>query len=192
MAQGGPGFGTFGFWAWPWHRSSGHIEEASHMPQLEGLATKIYNYVWVGGGIWGDKAEKKKKRKKIKIFRLYPTDKKNISYFKSRFFCRKISLERKLWELYEKWKGCTSQKKELSDEINYEIVLTDLASDVKAIHYVTIIKGEACLAFGDLLDVLYIILVSSFGDQANSRANNVCEMCSSWCVGVMLVTKCSR
>ena len=29
------------------------------MPQLEGPATKIYNYV--PGGIWGDKAEKKKK-----------------------------------------------------------------------------------------------------------------------------------
>ena len=32
------------------------------MPQLEGPATKIYNYV--PGGIWGDKAEKKKERKK--------------------------------------------------------------------------------------------------------------------------------
>ena len=31
------------------------------MPQLEGPATKIYNYV--PGGIWGGKAEKKKKRK---------------------------------------------------------------------------------------------------------------------------------
>ena len=29
------------------------------MPQLEGPATKIYNYVL--GGIWGDKAEKKNK-----------------------------------------------------------------------------------------------------------------------------------
>ena len=29
------------------------------MPQLEGPAAKIYNYVL--GGIWGDKAEKKKK-----------------------------------------------------------------------------------------------------------------------------------
>ena len=29
------------------------------MPQLEGPATKIYNYV--PGGIWGDKAEKEKK-----------------------------------------------------------------------------------------------------------------------------------
>ena len=40
-----------------WHRSSAQIEAASHIPQLEGPATKIYNYV--PGGIWGDKAEKK-------------------------------------------------------------------------------------------------------------------------------------
>ena len=44
---------------WTWHRSSGHVEAASHMPQLEGSATKIYNYA--PGGIWGDKAEKKKR-----------------------------------------------------------------------------------------------------------------------------------
>ena len=31
--------------AWTWHRSSGHIEAVSHMPRLEGPATKIYNYV---------------------------------------------------------------------------------------------------------------------------------------------------
>ena len=43
-----------------WHHSSGHVEAASHMPQLEGPATKIYNYV--PGGIWGDKAEKTKKK----------------------------------------------------------------------------------------------------------------------------------
>ena len=42
----------------------GHIESASHIPQLEGSATKIYNCVRGQG--WGDKAEKnKKKRKKI-------------------------------------------------------------------------------------------------------------------------------
>ena len=29
------------------------------MPQLEGPTTRIYNYVWRGGG-WGDKAEQKK------------------------------------------------------------------------------------------------------------------------------------
>ena len=31
------------------------------MTQLEGRATKIYNYVW---GVWEDKAEKKLKKKK--------------------------------------------------------------------------------------------------------------------------------
>ena len=42
-----------------WHPSSAHVEAVSHMPQLEGPAAKIYNYVL--GGIWGDKAEIKKK-----------------------------------------------------------------------------------------------------------------------------------
>ena len=41
-----------------WHHSSGHGEVASHMPQLEGPTTKIYNYVM--GGVGGEKAEKKK------------------------------------------------------------------------------------------------------------------------------------
>ena len=41
-----------------WHHSSGHVEAASHMPELEGPTTKIYNYVL--GGIWGEKAERKK------------------------------------------------------------------------------------------------------------------------------------
>ena len=40
-----------------WHGWSGHAEAVSHMPQLEGPTTKIYNYVL--GGIWGEKAEKK-------------------------------------------------------------------------------------------------------------------------------------
>ena len=35
----------FGSWAWTWHCLSGHIEAASHMPQQEGPATKIYSYV---------------------------------------------------------------------------------------------------------------------------------------------------
>ena len=35
------------------------------MPQLEGPATKIYNYV--PGGIWGYKAEKKQKEDKENI-----------------------------------------------------------------------------------------------------------------------------
>ena len=46
----------------PWPGLSGHVEAAPHVPQLEGPATKIYNYV--PGGIWGDKAEKKKRKKK--------------------------------------------------------------------------------------------------------------------------------
>ena len=45
-----PGFRWFASWVWTWHRSSGHIEEVSHMPQLEGPATKIYNYVPGGFG----------------------------------------------------------------------------------------------------------------------------------------------
>ena len=49
----------FGSWARTWHRSSGHVEAASHIPQLEGPATKIYNCV--RGAVWGDKAEKKKR-----------------------------------------------------------------------------------------------------------------------------------
>ena len=56
-AAGGPGFGS---WAQTWHCSSGHVEVASHIPQLEGHATKIYNCVqrWFGE----IKAENKKKR----------------------------------------------------------------------------------------------------------------------------------
>ena len=43
-----------------WHGTtwSGHIEEASHVPQLEWPATKIYNYV--SGGFWEIKQKKKK------------------------------------------------------------------------------------------------------------------------------------
>ena len=53
----GPGFGS---WARTWHRSSAHVEAASHIPQLEGPATKIYNYV-PGRGL-GNKAEEKRKK----------------------------------------------------------------------------------------------------------------------------------
>ena len=42
-----------------WHCSSGHVEVASHMPQLEGPTTRIYNYVL------GEFREKKQKKKKI-------------------------------------------------------------------------------------------------------------------------------
>ena len=52
-----PGFGS---WAQTWHRSLGHVEVASHMPQLEGLTTKkICNYVL--GGL-GEKKQGKKKK----------------------------------------------------------------------------------------------------------------------------------
>ena len=34
---GGPGFCQFGSWAWTWHRSSGHVEAASHIAQPEAL-----------------------------------------------------------------------------------------------------------------------------------------------------------
>ena len=43
----------------PWHRLSGHVEAVSHVPQLEGLATKIYNYV--PGGFGEIKQDKKKR-----------------------------------------------------------------------------------------------------------------------------------
>ena len=45
--------------AWTRHHSLGHVEAASHIPQLEGPTTKIYNYVL--GGFGEEKAEKKKK-----------------------------------------------------------------------------------------------------------------------------------
>ena len=55
-AAGGPGFGS---WARTWHHSSGHVEVASHIPQLEAHATKIYNCVQAG---FGEIKQKKKKR----------------------------------------------------------------------------------------------------------------------------------
>ena len=55
-AYGGPGFGS---WARTWYCSLGHVEAASHMPQLEGPTTKIYNYV-LGG--FGEKKQKKRQQ----------------------------------------------------------------------------------------------------------------------------------
>ena len=52
---GSPGFRS---WVQTWHRSSGHVEVASHIPQLEGPATKIYNCVQAGFG----EIKQKKKR----------------------------------------------------------------------------------------------------------------------------------
>ena len=59
-----PGFHQFGSRAWTWHRSSGHIEAASHMPQLEGPTTK--NIQLCTGGGAGGLGRKRKKRKNIK------------------------------------------------------------------------------------------------------------------------------
>ena len=47
----------FRSWAQTWHRSLGHVEAVSHMPQLEGSTTKIYNYVL---GEFGEKKQEKK------------------------------------------------------------------------------------------------------------------------------------
>ena len=55
---GSAGFCWFGSWAWTWHHSSSHAEVVSHMPQPEGPATRIYNYVL---GRFGEKKQKKKK-----------------------------------------------------------------------------------------------------------------------------------
>ena len=57
----GPGFHRFGSWARTWHCSSGRVEAAAHMPQLEGLTTKIYNYI---PGEYGEKKEEKKKKRR--------------------------------------------------------------------------------------------------------------------------------
>ena len=53
----GPGFHWFRPWAQTWHRSLGHAEVASHLPQLEGPTTNMYNYV--PGGLGEKKQEKK-------------------------------------------------------------------------------------------------------------------------------------
>ena len=59
-AAGGPVFHQFESWAWTWHCSSSHAEEASHMPQREGPTTeKLYNCV-LGG--FGEKKQEKKRR----------------------------------------------------------------------------------------------------------------------------------
>ena len=55
------GFHWFASWTRIWHSSSRHTEVASHMPQLEGATTKIYNYVL--GGFGEKKAGKTRKRR---------------------------------------------------------------------------------------------------------------------------------
>ena len=64
LCCGGLEFRLFGSWARTWHRSSGHVEVSSHMPQLKGPATKIYNYVPGGFGEIKQKKEKKFKKKR--------------------------------------------------------------------------------------------------------------------------------
>ena len=61
---GNPGFRWFGSWAHTWNRSSGHVELASHMPQLDVRTIRIYSYVL---GAFGEKKPKKKE-----IFVLIP------------------------------------------------------------------------------------------------------------------------
>ena len=68
-------FGSLGFgsWAWTWHRSLGHVEAASHMPQLEGPTTeKIYSYVL--GGFGGKSRKKEKKEKKSRLSTVVSSD----------------------------------------------------------------------------------------------------------------------
>lgn len=45
-----------------------------------------------------------------------------------------------------------------------------------------LIKGKESLVLGDLLDILYIILFSGFGDRVNRRVSNTSEPCSVECV----------
>uniref|UniRef100_A0A9L0S1D5 Glutathione S-transferase n=1 Tax=Equus caballus TaxID=9796 RepID=A0A9L0S1D5_HORSE len=62
LRYSGPGFLWFGSCAWTWHHSSSHIEAASHILQLEGPTTKIYNYI-LGG--YGEKKQKEKEKNRI-------------------------------------------------------------------------------------------------------------------------------
>ena len=70
---GNPGFHQFRSWAQTRHRSSGHAEAASHMPQLEGPTTEIYNYV-LGG--FGEKKQKEKKENWQQLLAQVPIFKK--------------------------------------------------------------------------------------------------------------------
>ena len=47
-----------GSWVRTWHRSSGHVEVASHMPQLEGPTTMY----------WGDLGRKSRKKKPFRVW----------------------------------------------------------------------------------------------------------------------------
>ena len=68
-------------------RSSGRVEAASHMPQLEGPTTKIYNHILGGGGGWGEKSRKKEKKKdwqqllaQVPIFKKKKPEEKNYHH----------------------------------------------------------------------------------------------------------------
>ena len=52
LCFGGLGFASSDPGCGPTHRSSSHAVVASHIAELEGLATRIYNYVL---GLWGGK-----------------------------------------------------------------------------------------------------------------------------------------
>ena len=52
---GGPRFPQLGSWAQTSHLSSSHAEVVSHIAQLEGPTTRIYNYVLEGFGEEGRK-----------------------------------------------------------------------------------------------------------------------------------------
>ena len=58
-----PGFRWFRSWVWTWHHSSGHVEAASHMPQLEGPTTK--NTQLCTRGFWGEKGKIKSLKRKL-------------------------------------------------------------------------------------------------------------------------------
>ena len=45
-----------------WHRSSGHVEAASHTAEPEALTTRVYNYVLRG---FGEKKKEKKKTRRL-------------------------------------------------------------------------------------------------------------------------------
>ena len=70
-----PGFRGFRSWARTWHRSSGHAEAASQMPQLEGPTTKqIHNDVVGGFG-------RKSKGKNMRMGRRENVNKMELSFF---------------------------------------------------------------------------------------------------------------
>ena len=76
---GRPRVSEVGSWAWTWHHSSGHVEVAPHMPQLEGPTIKNIQ-LW-GGGLRGF-GEKKKKKDWQQMLAQGPIFKKNKNKLK--------------------------------------------------------------------------------------------------------------